>query len=152
MTSDLNEDIFSRFRGSVEDYKLAALEEDMSNEILTEYFRQIISQPIVRRLFATFSFDSDVGEVEYTMKNPWDEDTDKDFVEELFSTGMQYRWSSQRYRSSRNVLQMISNKEESFYSQKNHLDGLKDMMNDSKSEFRKLIRDRGYSLEVVNSE
>lgn len=152
MTSDLNEDIFSRFRASVEDFGLAALEEVLSNEVLTGYFKQVISQPLVRRLFSDFEFDSDVGEVEYTMRTPWNEDADKDFVEEVLSMGMAYRWSSQKYKSTRNTAQIYTNKEQSFFSQKNHMDGLKDMMTTSKYEFHKLIRDRGYSLEVVNSE
>jgi hypothetical protein len=43
---------------------------------------------MVRRLFLSIASDDDMEEIEYEMKTPLDEDSDKEFVEELLAVGM----------------------------------------------------------------
>lgn len=111
MTSDIA-DIFTRFYLRVEDYKIAGLEEEIANELLNGYLRQVISRPFIRRLFSSISFDEDVGEVEYTMREAWDDSADQDFVEEMLAMGMVNQWLSTQYHTVRNTVQMFSNKEQ----------------------------------------
>ena len=70
------EDIFSRFYLRVEDYKINGLDEEVVNEMLGGYMKAVIAKPFVRRLFSSISIDEDVEEIEYIMRESWDENSD----------------------------------------------------------------------------
>jgi hypothetical protein len=110
MTSEYDE-IYSRFYLRVKDYEMTGLKEQLVNEILSGYLRSTLSKPMVRRLFSIVSMDDDVEEIEYELREPLDEDSDKDFVEEILSIGMVSEWSSPRYHSTLLTSQMLSNSE-----------------------------------------
>lgn len=151
MISDIA-DVFTRFYLRVEDYKIAGMDEQIANEMLSGYLRQTISKPFIRRLFSAISYDEDVGEIEYTMRESWDDDADRDFVEEALAMGMVYQWLSTQYHTVRNTVQMFSNKEQAFFSQANHMTELREMYNRANTDFRKFIRDRSYGIRLINSE
>ncbi len=151
MTSDV-EDIFSRFYLSVEDYNLAKLAEDIVDEMLTGYMRQVLSDSYVRRLYSTLALDTDVGELTYTLRESIDDEFDKEFTEELIAKGMLVRWLSPKYNSVLNTSQFFSNSDLKFYSQSNHMSELKNMYDKALVDFRKFIRDRGYASDLINSE
>lgn len=151
MTSSF-EDIFSRFYLRVEDYKLAGLDEEIVNEMLGGYLKSVISKSFVRRLFSSVTLDTDVEEIEYEMRDSWDDGSDQDFVEELLALGMVCEWIGPKYHSTLNTSQFFSNSEQKYYSQANHMAELRSMYEKAQIDFRKYIRDRGYSLSLVNSE
>lgn len=151
MTSEF-QDIFSRFYLRVEDYNIVGLEEDVVKEMLTGYLKAVAAKPFVRRLFSSITIDEDIEEVEYFMRESWGESEDQDFVEELFALGMVVQWISPKYHSVLNTSQFFSNSDLKFYSQANHMVELKAMYEKAQNDFRKYIRDRGYSLGLVNSE
>ena len=146
------EDIFSRFYQREQDYNLAGLEEDVAKEILNGYIKSVISKPYVRKLFSSIVVDSDVEEIEYTMRESWGDDVDQDFVEEMVALGCVVEWIRPRYHSVQNTSQMFTNKEQTYYSQANHMTELREMFNKSQNDLRKYIRDRGYTVALVNSE
>lgn len=111
MTSDFS-DIRSRFYLRVEDYKITGLDEEIVNEMLSGYIRSVISQPFVRRLFSSINMDTDVGEIEYEMRESWDDGSDQDFVEELIARGMVCEWLSPQVNSMLNTRQFFSNSEQ----------------------------------------
>lgn len=149
MTSDYN-DIFSRFRLRVKDYDMVGLEENIVKEMLNGYLKSTLSKPMIRRLFQSVSYDDDLEEVEYELRNSLDEDSDRDFVEEVLSLGMVNAWCSPRYHSTLLTSQLISNSEQKFYSQASHLAEIKELYEKSQTDLRKLIRDYGYSLSIIN--
>ena len=149
MTSEFNE-IYSRFYLRVNDYEIAGLKEKLVNEMLNGYLRSTLSKPMVRRLFSSIVIDDDVEEIEYELREPLDEDSDKDFVEEVISMGMVSEWINPRYHSTLLTSQLLSNSEQKFYSQSQHLAEMKAMFEKSQTDLRKLIRDRGYNLSVMN--
>ena len=55
--------------------------------------------------------DDDVEEIEYTLRNPLDEDSDNDFVSEVLAFGMVSEWASPRYHSTLLTSQLLSNSE-----------------------------------------
>ena len=150
MTS-ATEDIFSRFYTNVEAYKIAGLEQQVAEELLNGYLKKVISKPYIRKLFRSIVFDSDIGELEYTMREVWDVDADLDFVEEVLAMGMVCQWTAQQYYSAKNTMQMYSNKEQTFYSQANHMAELHSMYEKAQIDMRKYIRDRGYGRRLVVS-
>ena len=149
MTSDYS-DIYSRFYMRVKDYDLSQLTERMANELLNGYLRSTASKPMVRRLFTSFVMDDDVEEIEYELKEILDEDSDRDFVEEVMAIGMIECWASPRYHSTLLTNQLLTNSEQRYYSQSAHLAEVKELYLKSQNDLRKLIRDRAYSLAVIN--
>ena len=145
------EDVFSRFYLRVEDYNIVGLDEEIVNEMLYGYLKSVISKPFVRRLFSSITVDDDVEEIEYTMRESWGSDADQDFVEELLSMGMIVEWLNPRYNSMQNTSQFFSNSDAKFFSQANHMTELKAMLEKAQNDLRKYIRDRSYSLSLVNS-
>ena len=151
MTSDFN-NIFSRFYLRVEDYKIAGLEEEIVKQMLGGYLRAAVSKPYMRRLFNSIVVDEDIEEVEFTMRNSWGEDEDQDFVEELLAFGMVVEWLRPKYNSVLNTSQFITNSDKKHYSQASHMSEIKHMLEKAQSDLRKYIRDRSYSLGLVNTE
>ena len=73
-------DIYSRFYLRVKDYETAGLEEELVNEILQGYLKATLSKPMMRRLFNSLTFDDDVEELEFELRESLDESSDIDFV------------------------------------------------------------------------
>lgn len=143
-------DIYSRFYLRVTDYNLSGLSEKLANEMMAGYIRSVISKPFVRRLFVSLDADDDVEEIEYEMREPLDESADQDFVEEMITLGMIECWASPRYHSTLLTNQLFSNSEQKYYSQAQHLAEMKELYTKAQTDLRKLIRDRRYSLSVIN--
>ena len=150
MASSEFEEIYSRFYLRVKDYDMSGITERLAKEMLFGYMKSVISKPYVRRLFSTIVVDEDIEEVEYELKESLDEDSDKNFVEEVISLGMVEQWASPKYNSTLLTNQLLSNSEQKFYSQSAHLVEMKELFKKAQSDLRKLIRDRGFSNAVIN--
>ena len=105
------EDIFSRFLLKVTDYNFVRLEEDTVNEMMIGWLKATLSKPYVRRIFSSLTIDEDFEEIEFELKNPVDEQSDADYVEELVATGMVVEWVTPQVNSVINTQQMLSGKE-----------------------------------------
>ena len=150
MASSEFSEIYSRFYFRVKDYDMAGMSKKIVDELLKGYLRSTLSQPMVRRLFSSITMDEDIEQVEYELREPLDEDSDKDFVEEVLSLGMLQSWASPKYNSTLLTSQVFSNSEQKYYSQAAHLAEMKELLIKSQTDLRKLIRDRGYNLSVIN--
>ena len=149
MTSEFDE-IYSRFYLRVKDYETSGLEEKLVKQMLLGYLKSTLSKPMVRRLFQSITLDEDIEEIEYELRNSLDEDSDKDFVEEVLALGMVVEWLSPRYHSTLLTSQLVTNSEQRFYAQSTQMNELKSMFEKAQTDLRKLIRDYGYSLSVIN--
>lgn len=143
MTSDY-EDIFSRFYSRVQDYKLSGYDEKLAKKILIGYLKSGASNVYVRKLFTSCKFDDDMGEIEWELVTSYDDLADVDFVEDILSEAMLLQWVYPRYHTTLLTSQFFTNKEQSFYSQANHLSEMRSMYETAKLNLRKKIRDRGY--------
>lgn len=148
MTSTF-EDIQSRFLVRVTDYEFAGMDEGLAVELMNSWVKSVLSQPMVRKLFDSIAIDDDAEQIEYEMREPWNEETDRDFVEELIALGMVNRWLEPKYHTTLNISQFFGNSEQKFYSQSAHNAELKAMYTKSQTDFRKLLRDRAYNYSVV---
>lgn len=149
MTSDF-EDIYSRFYLRVKDYEMTGLDEKLVNEMLLGYLKSTLSKPMVRRLFQSITLDEDIEEIEYELRNSLDEVSDQDFVEEVLAVGLVCEWASPRYHSTLLTSQLLTNSDQKYFSQAQHLAEMKELYQKSQTDLRKLIRDYGYSLSVIN--
>ena len=111
ITSEYNS-IFSRFMVRITDYGFAAQDEDLATEMMLSWLRAVLSKPMVRRLFSSIAADDDTAEIEYEMKEPLDDDSDLDFVEEMLATGMVVQWLNPQVNSVLNTSQIFSNSEQ----------------------------------------
>ena len=149
MTSSYDE-IYSRFYLRVKDYEITGLDESLAKEMLNGYLKSALSKPMIRRLFQSMAIDDDIEQIGYEMREPVEEYSDKDFVEEVLSLGMVVSWISPRYHSTLLTSQFFGNNEQRFYAQSTQLSEMKQMYEKAQNDLRKLIRDRGYSNAVIN--
>ena len=84
MTLDY-EQIFSRYRGIVDDPKELALDADDFLELCTERLHMSIADPRVIAKFSTISLDDEIQEIEFELKNPVSDFADSEFVIKLLS-------------------------------------------------------------------
>lgn len=144
MTSSYVE-IYSRFLSKVTDPQLSSLPEEVVYEFMKEWLHNTISNPYIRRLFSTFSTKDEILEMSFELKDSsGDENTDKDFVQELFAKGMLIEWLEPQVNSKLLTLQMFGGKEEKFFAQANQLKENRELLSSTKTELRKMIRDHAY--------
>lgn len=144
MTSIEYEDLFSDFLGYVTDYTLLSLSEEDAYGLMSEYLRKSASLPYVRRLFSSLSLNDDFQIVDFEMLNEVDEASDLDFTSRVLTLGMVVEWLRPQVRSKNLTAQMFGGKEQKYYSQQAHLSELRNLLEDTQLELRKVIRDRGY--------
>lgn len=131
--------LFSRVFNKINDPKELSLNENDLLEIYTERLHSVVGKPRVRRLFSSISFDDELQQFDFTLNNSVDEDSDKDFVLELFTLGMTIEWLQPQVDSVLHTSVMIGGKEE-----KKLLDNHKNMierLDSMKIEQNKMIRD-----------
>lgn len=142
MTSLSYEDIYSDFLGNMSDYQLASLNTSDAYELMTEYLQKGMRQSYVRDLFTTLTYDKTVQILSYELVDVIDEDRDKEFVLGILSKAMVVEWLKPQVRSKINVAQVFGTKESKFFSQSSHLSEIKGLLEDTRLELRKEIRDR----------
>ena len=138
------QEIFGAFLGNVTDYKLASLDETSANSLMIEWLHKSFGNMYIRRLFSSFVYDDEVQTLTVLMARSVSDDIDKEFVINVFSKQMVYEWIHPQVNSVVNTAQFYGGKEQSFYSQANHLAELRNIENDAILAVRNMISDRGY--------
>ena len=145
------ETVFSRTRGRVDDPKELSLPENDLLEIYTERLHNVIGKPRVRRLFSSITFDDEIQQIDFTLNNSVDEESDIDFVTDLLILGMTIEWLQPQVDSILHTSVMIGGKEEKKLLD-NHSNMIK-RLDSMKTELNKMIRDYGYMYNsYINSE
>ena len=145
------ETVFSRTRGRINDPKELSLSENDLLEIYTERLHNVIGKPRVRRLFSSIVMDDEIQQIDFTLNNSVDEDSDIDFVTDLLILGMTIEWLQPQVDSILHTSVMIGGKEEKKLLD-NHSNMIK-RLDSMKTELNKMIRDYGYMYNsYINSE
>ena len=145
------ETVFSRTRGRINDPKELSLSENDLLEIYTERLHNVIGKPRVRRLFSSIVMDDEIQQIDFTLNNSVDEDSDVDFVTDLLILGMTIEWLQPQVDSILHTSVMIGGKEEKKLLD-NHSNMIK-RLDSMKTELNKMIRDYGYMYNsYINSE
>lgn len=145
------ETIFARFLGKVKDVTFLSLNENTANEFMVEWLHSTISKPFVRKLFSSFSIDDEIQTITFTLYNSIDDDYDLYFVTEILVEGMMIEWLTPRVNSVENIAQMFGNSDLKYYSQANHVEQLRALLDDLRKRQRNLARDHGYDYEVLSN-
>ena len=145
MTSSYN-DIYSRFLNKIRDYDLAGLPEPNATEEMREWLQSTLSHSYIYRIFNSFSADDEIAEMEYTLKTPVDDYSDKNFVEELLGNAMVVEWMDTKVNNTNLIHLMVTNSKESkHFSQQQHIGQLRELRADSESKVRSMLRDKGFN-------
>lgn len=145
------ETIFSRTRGRIDDPKELSYEENDLIDIYTERLNNVVGNPRVRRLFSSLTLDDELQQMDFTLNNPVDDASDKNFVIGILVLGMEIEWLEPQVNSLKSTAEALGGKEEKMLlsPHKNNIAKLDDM----KKELNKRIRDYGYMYNsYVNSE
>lgn len=134
--------IFSRVRGRINDPKELSLNEEDLTEIYVERLHNTFGNPRVRRIFSTIILDDEIQEISYKLNNSVDEDSDNEFVCNVFILGMTIEWLQPKVDTIDFTLAALGGKEEKALN--NPFKSLQSRLADTKTELNKLIRDHGY--------
>lgn len=143
MASVKYETIFSLFLGSITDYKLASLNDEDANTVMTEYFHKALAASYLSRIFSTRSTDDDNQVFTYELKYKTDND-ETDFVCNAIAKWMVYEWLHNQVRSVVNTSQFFGGSEQKYYSQAAHISELRALQDDAYKEARSFVMDRGW--------
>ena len=137
--------IYSRFLSKVQAYDLLELTADDSYEQMNEWLMSVKSDSRVRKLFTSLSVDGVGKAISFELRNPVDNDSDIDFVLEIFGLGVAWKWVEPKYKSVLLTAQAFMGSHDiKMYSQANHMDSLRNMYNESRSDLYKFIANHGY--------
>lgn len=143
MTSVKYETIFNLFLGNITDYKLASLNEDDANTLMTEYLHKSLAASYLNRLFSSMTLDDDTNMLSYEMAYDSGKD-ETSFVCTAIAKWMTYEWYHNQVNSVLNNAQFFGGAEQKFYSQQAHSDQLQSLEESSYKEARHFVMDRGW--------
>ena len=138
------EAIQSAFLAKITDYQILEFSDEEIQELMGDWLSAACSRPYIRRLFTSFTNSPDDGTIVFELRNPDDDNADIDYIKEVLAKAMTIEWLEPKVKSLINISQMFGGKEQKFFAQSNHLSTLENLLNETKTETRKLIRDRGY--------
>lgn len=138
------DDVFSRALNKIDDPKELQLNNDDLLNIYTQRLHSAVSKPFIRKLFSSIKFDDEIQEFTFTLADPVDDDSDKDFILELFSMGIAIEWLEPKVKSLKNTAKFFGGKEEKKLKDDYSLN--KEMLKEMKIEQQKLIRDYGFAF------
>ena len=145
------EEIYSTFLGLIDDYQLPQMDIEDAYEYMKDCFKNVFSKPKIRRLFSSLSFDSNILQLDYQLRNSIDIEYDEEFVKGLFANGMVVAWLEPRYQSETLTAQLFAGKEQKYYSQSAHIDSMEKMYKNARMIVDKdYSRDHGYSALLLN--
>lgn len=141
MTLDY-EQIFSRYRGIVDDPKELALDPDDLLELCTERLHMSVADPRVIAKFSTISLDDEIQRIEFELRNSVSDFADAEFVIKLLSLGMSIEWLKPQVESRRYTSEYFGGKEEKVLQ--NNYKPMKERLDTLERQFSKLLSHYGY--------
>lgn len=143
------DDIFSRALNKIDDPKELQLNDNDLLTIYTQRLHSVISKPFIRKLFSSIKKDDELQEMEFSLVDSVDEDSDKEFVLELFAMGLAIEWLEPQVKSLRNTIQVFGGKEEKKLKDDYSLN--KQLLKEMKIEQQKFIRDYGFAFKPYSN-
>ena len=137
------EEIYSQFylkQTDKEFFKKYTKEE--AYEMMLGWMKSVIAMPYIRKCFSSITFDDELAQVSFTLKESIDEESDEYFVIDMFAQGLVICWMQQKIDKAVSLATVIGGKEEKriLDNYKSNITRLKEL----KLELKKYIRDYGY--------
>jgi len=145
--------IYSGFLSQTQAYELLTVQEDDAKNKLEAWLRSVKSNPRVRKMFSSFTIDTETETIECELKNKVDDESDADFVSEMLALGIVWKWMSEQYNSVLLTKQYLGSGQKKFYSQSAHMSEVHNMYLQARHEFFGYIRDHGtYNNSYIKEE
>lgn len=145
MASLRYEKVFSNFLGRIKDYDLMTQDSADVYRQMNEWLHKGAAKPYVRRIFDDFEFDDETQEIEFELTSEtYDDDMDEEFVSDILAMCMVVEWIEPQVKKTSLMAQFFGGKEQKFYAQANQLSGLQALLNETRREVRRQLRDFGY--------
>lgn len=145
------EEIYSQFYSKQNDPTFfKKYSRDEAYELMRNWLHSVTSFPHVRKCFSSLTLDDDILELDYELKVSIDEDSDNDFVKDIFSQGMVICWMQQKIDKAVSLATVVGGKEE-----KTILNNYKNNMarlNELNVRLAKTIRNYGYYNDTIGDE
>ena len=136
------EEIFSRYRGRINDPKELALDESDLTEICIERLHTVIGDSRVAIKFSNVIFDDELQQVIFKLKYPTNDFADKEYVIKLLSMGMEIEWLKPQVDSRVYTASMIGGKEEKMLQ--NNYKPMIDRLEKLEQQFSRQLSNHGY--------
>ena len=136
------EQIFSNYRGIVNDPKELLLDRNDLLEIYMERLHMTASDPRVIAKFTTLTMDDNIQQIEFELKYHVNDFADNAFVIKLFSLGMSIEWLKPQVDSLTHTAEILGGKEEKLL--RNNYKPMKERLEKLEQQFSKLICNYGY--------
>ena len=136
------EEIFSQFYLKETDPSLFKLSKEDAYEKMKIWMHSVAAIPHVRSKFSTLTLNDDIEELTFRLVDSVDEDSDKDFVKEVFAQGMVICWMRPQIERNINLAAVIGGKEEK--SMLNNYKANIARLETLEKNLKKFIRDYGY--------
>ena len=111
-------------------------------ELMASWLHSIVAIPYIRKCFSKITLDDEILILTFELENSVDEDSDNDFVKDIFAQGMVICWMQQQIDKAVSLAMVVGGKEEKtiLNNYKNNMARLKEL----KNQLKKTIRDYGY--------
>ena len=106
------EEIFSQFYVKITDPSLFKQSKEDAYEQMKEWLHDVAADPHVCSTFSILTLNDDIEELTFTLKKPINEDSDKDFVKNIFAQGMVICWMRKQIDKNINLAAFAGGKEE----------------------------------------
>lgn len=138
------ENIFSIFLSKITDYSFLEYDENFIREQMVSWLHSSASSPRLRAKFSTLILNDEESYLDFSLKNSVDEQSDCEFTTDILARAMVIAWLEPEVKNVLFTKQLLTGKEEKFYSQASHLSQLEQMLYSAKTELKNILRDYGY--------
>lgn len=137
-------DVYSRFYDKVSAYDFLSLTDEEIESSLCNWLHGAAHKIYVRKLFNILSFDDEIQTISYEYTHVIDDEFDREFLQDVLSSGILVEWLSPKINHITNLAQMFGSKEEKYYSQAAHLGEMKSLRDSTVHSLKQQTADRGY--------
>lgn len=106
------ESVYDRALSRVKDTELFQLVEDDFYNYMKNWLKAAIALPQFRKQFSSFKTDDEIMVLNFSLRNPVDEEYDKEFVINILSEGLIVNYLPSKIDTGVNMAVMIGGKEE----------------------------------------
>ena len=137
------EKIYSRFYLKQTDPSFFKLSKEDAYDKMCGWLHILAGTPDIRKCFSILTLDDELNEITFILRNPMeDEESNEDFIIEMFAQGMVICWMRPQIERNTNLAAVVGGKEE-----KSMLNNYKPNMarlETLEKNLKKFIRDYGY--------
>lgn len=136
------DEIFNRFYNLMDDPNFYKLPQDFAYDRMRSWLHDAASKPYIKKKFSQLKLDDRLLELTYSLNNPLDQESDDDFVINIFAQYMVIGWLKPQVDNAINTARIIGSKEEKNI-QSNYKTNI-ERLESLERNLRKFIRDDGY--------